>query len=98
MIDDQSDYFQSSSTWLSTAEREKVQKQEAEAHARKHMSRLDRRVTVDLFGKEVIDGQDQATGQSHNLDEIALEAISYKNFENPNICPTIESERPTVRS
>lgn len=96
VIDDQSDYFQSNSTWLSTSEREKLQKQETEAHALKHMSRLDRRVVMDLTGREVF-CKDQAAGQSRNLDEIAMEAISYENFENPNICPTIEFERPTVR-
>lgn len=98
MIDDQSDYFQLNSTWLSASEREKLQKQEAEMLAHKHMSRLDRRIAVDLMGREIVD-QDQATGQCHSLDEITMEAISYDNdFENPNICPTIEFERPTVRS
>ncbi|XP_014472174.1 PREDICTED: activating signal cointegrator 1 isoform X2 [Dinoponera quadriceps] len=89
VIDDQSDYYQSNSAWLSVSEREKLQKQEAEAQARKHMSRLDRRYAVNFLGKELTDRD-----QSYNLDEITMEAISSENFENPNICPTIEFERP----
>ncbi|XP_032670487.1 activating signal cointegrator 1 [Odontomachus brunneus] len=93
VIDDQSDYYQSSSIWFSASEREKIQKQEAEAYAHKHMSRLDRRIAVDLMGREVT-GQDQAISQSYSLDEISMEAISCEDTENPNICPTIEFERP----
>lgn len=92
VIDDQSDYYQSNSTWLSTSERKKLQKQEAEAHARKHISRLDRKITIDFMGREITD-QDQAC----SLDEIAMEAVSCEDFENSNICPTIEFERPSVK-
>lgn len=93
MIDDESDYYQSNSIWLSAEERGKLQKQEAEALARKHASRLDKRVTIDFMGRIVDDDQ------FNNLQSEELgETMSYDNFENPNICPTIEFDRPTVRS
>lgn len=93
MIDDESDYYQSNSTWLSTEEREKLRKQESEALARKHASRLDKRVTMDFMGRVVYDDQ------FHNLQSEELgETMSYDDFENLNVCPTIEFDRPTVRS
>lgn len=49
------------------------------------------------MGREVT-GQDQAISQFHGLDDIAMEAISCEDIGNPNICPTIEFERPKVKS
>lgn len=93
MIDDESDYYQSNNIWLSDEDREKLRKQESEALARKHASRLDKRVTIDFMGRVVDDDQ------FNNLQSEELgETMSYDNFENPNICPTIEFDRPTVRS
>lgn len=91
VIDDESDYFQSNSIWLSHDERKKLQKQEDEALARKHASRLDRKVVIDFMGRVVVDEDQFINLQSEDLDE----TISYDDFENPNICPTIEFDRPT---
>jgi hypothetical protein len=93
VIDDESDYYQSNSTWLSTAEREKLLKQEEEAHARKHASRLDKKILIDFMGR-VVDEDQFNNLQLEGFDETA----SYDHFENLNICPTIEFDRPTVRS
>lgn len=93
VIDDESDYFHSNSIWLSHDERKKLQKQEEEALARKHASRLDRTVNIDFMGRVVVDEDQSIDLQSEDLDE----AVSYDDFENPNICPTIEFDRPTVR-
>jgi len=93
VIDDESDYYQSNSIWLSHDERKKLQKREEEALARKHVSRLDKKVTIDFMGRVAVE-EDQAINlQSEDLDE----TMSYDDFENPNICPTIEFNRPTVR-
>lgn len=93
MIDDESDYYQSNSIWLSIEDREKLRKQESEAQARKHASRLDKRVTIDFMGR-VVDDEQFNDLQSEDLGE----TVSYDDSENPNICPTIEFDRPTVRS
>lgn len=92
VIDDESDYFQSNSIWLSHDERKKLQKQEEEILARKHASRLDRKVAIDFTGRVIVDED-----QSINLHSEDLGETSYNDFENPNICPTIEFDRPTVR-
>lgn len=92
MIDDESDYYQSNSTWLSTAEREKLLKQEEEAHARKHASRLDKKLAIDFMGRVI------NNDQFNNLQVEKLKEISYNYFEDPNVCPTIEFDRPTVSS
>lgn len=55
VIDDESDYFTLNSVWLSKAEREKLQQRAEELQARRHASRLDRRVTLDFAGRQVVD-------------------------------------------
>ncbi|KAM0726427.1 Activating signal cointegrator 1 [Formica fusca] len=90
VIDDESDYYQSNSVWLCAEDRKKLQKQESEALARKHASRLDKRVAIDFMGRIIDDGQ----FNNLQLEELG-ETMSYDNFENPNICPTIEFDRPT---
>lgn len=90
VIDDESDYYQSNSIWHSAEEREKLQKQELEAQARKHASRLDKRVAIDFMGR-VIDDEQFNNLQSEDLGE----AMLYDDSENPNICPMIEFDRPT---
>ncbi|XP_012543567.2 activating signal cointegrator 1 isoform X2 [Monomorium pharaonis] len=91
VIDDESDYYHSNSTWLSHDERKKLQKQKEEALARKHMSRLDRKVKIDFMGRVVVDEDQSINLQSEDLDC----TLSYGDFENINICPTIEFDRPT---
>ncbi|XP_018401936.1 PREDICTED: activating signal cointegrator 1 [Cyphomyrmex costatus] len=91
VIDDESDYYQSNSIWLSHDERKKLQKQEEEELARKHASRLDKKVAIDFMGRVIVDEDQSINLQLEDLDE----TISYDNFENMNICPTIEFDRPT---
>jgi len=91
VIDDESDYYQSNSIWLSHDERRKLQKQEEEALARKHASRLDRKVTIDFMGR-VVTNEDQSQFNLQSEDD----ETTY-DFGNPNVCPTIEFDRPTVR-
>uniref|UniRef100_A0A1B6H116 ASCH domain-containing protein n=1 Tax=Cuerna arida TaxID=1464854 RepID=A0A1B6H116_9HEMI len=48
VIDDESDYFCVNSVWLSSAERERLKKKEEEYRARKHQSRRDQVMTLDI--------------------------------------------------
>ncbi|XP_020278553.1 activating signal cointegrator 1 [Pseudomyrmex gracilis] len=95
VIDDESDYYQSSNIWLSTGEREKLQKQEADRHAAKHASRLDRNIKIDFMGRTIEETQ-LSFDQS---DDVELEErdriMLYDDCEFPNVCPTIEFDRPT---
>lgn len=98
MIDDEADYYQSSNIWLSTGEREKLQKQEADRYAAKHASRLERNIKIDFMGRTVEETQPSLD----QLDDVELKErdriMLYDDSEFPNVCPTIEFDRPTVRS
>ncbi|KAH8303357.1 hypothetical protein KR059_008853 [Drosophila kikkawai] len=53
VIDDELDYFQENSVWLSKLEREKFEKLKGEMHEMKHGSRLNRKIRVDFAGREL---------------------------------------------
>lgn len=56
VLDDESDYFATESNqWLSPNEREKLKKKEEELRELRHASRLDRKITLDFAGRQVID-------------------------------------------
>ena len=90
VIDDESDYYQSNSVWLSKAEKERLRKREEEIQAQKHRSRLDRKVTLDFAGREVIDEEFYIEEEDIN------NFMDRDEFKNNNTCPTVEFDRPTV--
>ena len=51
VIDDEGEYFSSSSVWLSPEERKRVKKKEEEIEARKNASRINRKIKIDFAGK-----------------------------------------------
>ncbi|KAH8373187.1 hypothetical protein KR009_001614 [Drosophila setifemur] len=53
VIDDELDYFQENSVWLSDVEREKYEKLKSEMHDMKHGSRIKRKIRVDFAGREM---------------------------------------------
>ena len=55
VIDDESDYFKANSVWLSDSERKKLEKAEIELRERKHASRLNKKITIDFSGRQVIE-------------------------------------------
>ncbi|KAL0277655.1 UNVERIFIED_CONTAM: hypothetical protein PYX00_004875 [Menopon gallinae] len=59
VIDDEGEYFSSSSPWLSKQEREYLQKKEEEAHQKKHASRLQKKFTIDFAGRTVEEDSEQ---------------------------------------
>ncbi|XP_049814796.1 activating signal cointegrator 1 [Schistocerca nitens] len=87
VIDDESDYFSSNSSWLTKEEREKLQKLEAEMRAKRHSSRLDRKVTLDFAGRKVVeedDMQDLLTTQDRILQEISESINSPRKYVSGN--------------
>ncbi|XP_021936122.1 activating signal cointegrator 1 isoform X2 [Zootermopsis nevadensis] len=80
VIDDESDYFPVNSIWLSKAEREKLQQQEEELQARHHLSRLDRRLTLDFAGRKVLECDDPE--YFYDPEDIVLKEISESIKEN----------------
>lgn len=55
VIDDESDYFKSNSVWLSEDERKKLTVLEQELRGKKHASRLNRNVTLDFAGRQIVE-------------------------------------------
>lgn len=55
VIDDELDYFQENSVWLTDAEREKYEQLKTEMQDLKHGSRLKRKIRVDFAGRELPD-------------------------------------------
>ncbi|XP_053678379.1 activating signal cointegrator 1 [Anopheles nili] len=55
VIDDESDYFKTNSVWLSDAERQAVERLEAQVRENRHASRLSRKITLDFAGRQVLD-------------------------------------------
>ncbi|XP_017872246.1 PREDICTED: activating signal cointegrator 1 [Drosophila arizonae] len=53
VIDDELDYFQENSVWLTDAEREKFEQLKSEMHEMKHGSRLKRKIKVDFAGRNL---------------------------------------------
>ncbi|XP_076680542.1 activating signal cointegrator 1 [Andrena cerasifolii] len=98
VIDDECDYYQSSSVWLTGKERERLQKLEEEADARKYASRLDRKVIInfDFTGREVIEDnkEDDFNEFSEEQCQDICESLPVGDFDSSNICPDIEFSRP----
>lgn len=90
VIDDENDYYQSNSVWLSKAEKERLKKREDEIQAQKHKSRLDRKVNLDFAGREIVDADNV-------IDEAEIDQFIQSSNEFP-ICDThrtMEFQRPT---
>lgn len=81
IIDDESDYFKASSVWLSDSERKKLKKIEDEMREKKHGSRLNRKITLDFAGRQVItEPSISAEYEDEVLKEIASSCTpNYKN-------------------
>lgn len=85
VIDDECDYFKSNSVWLSDSERKKLKELEEKMEAKKHASRMSRKITIDFSGREVIEEPKLSSDfQDEILREIA-ESCSINASINQNI-------------
>lgn len=98
VIDDESDYFQTNSTWLTSAERERLRKREEEISAQKHASRLSRKVTLDFVGREVFVGHEENSEFNEDQLEDLYEMMLHTDPENSNIYPNIDFTSPMVNT
>lgn len=53
VIDDESDYFNTTSVWLSKSERAQIERYAKEMHDKKHKSRANRSVVLDFAGLNI---------------------------------------------
>ncbi|XP_054007641.1 activating signal cointegrator 1 isoform X1 [Hylaeus anthracinus] len=98
VIDDECDYYQTNSIWLTTKQREKLQQLEKDISAKKHASRLNQKVNVtfDFMGREVIEENPDDDFNEFNEDqfETISEIMSSGELEKSNVCPDVELIRP----
>ncbi|XP_063984542.1 activating signal cointegrator 1 [Diachasmimorpha longicaudata] len=95
VIDDESDYFQSSnSVWLSKDERAEMEKREAEMREKKYGSRLEKKFTVDIFGRDVIEEADDAEDIFKRQLEVLEKSARIAGGGEELICPNFEFDRP----
>uniref|UniRef100_A0A1A7YS65 Activating signal cointegrator 1 n=1 Tax=Iconisemion striatum TaxID=60296 RepID=A0A1A7YS65_9TELE len=70
VLDDESDYFSTDSNqWLAPNERENLRKKEEELRELRHVSRKDRKITLDFAGRQVIAEGTDLTDYYNKLDE-----------------------------
>ncbi|XP_013776774.1 activating signal cointegrator 1-like [Limulus polyphemus] len=82
VIDDESDYFAvESNKWLTKEERAKMSQKQKELHARRHVSRLNQKITLDFAGRRVLEQSDEVDFQK----EIDDEFVQAANFSS-RIC------------
>ncbi|GAA6218912.1 activating signal cointegrator 1 isoform X1 [Lates japonicus] len=93
VLDDESDYFATDSNqWLSPSEREKLRKKEEELRELRHVSRKDRKITLDFAGRQVIDEENNLNEYYSKLDETLKAMNSDTTSKSP-----MSSERQGAR-
>ncbi|CAG9563779.1 unnamed protein product [Danaus chrysippus] len=75
VTDDDSDYFSSNSVWLSSSERDKLQAYQKKLHENKHASRLNKKMTFDFAGRQIIEEKTL----DHEVDEDKIRQITSNN-------------------
>ncbi|XP_054278390.1 activating signal cointegrator 1-like [Macrosteles quadrilineatus] len=95
IIDDESDYFSTNSVWLSAAEREKLKKKEEEVYARKHQSRREQTLTLDLGLRKMIETKPQTDFDLNELDDVLRDISSSVNNSQTGYCETDNTD-PTI--
>merc|ERR1719228_502834 len=84
VIDDESDYYSTGTgSWTTQEEKEALQKKEEELRAKRFGSRLDRKITFDFAGRQILDDDDKiAAMQLYSEDPLSEKSeISKKNQE-----------------
>lgn len=77
VIDDQADYFATDSNrWLTKRERELLTKKAKELHEEKCKSRRDRKVTLDIAGRRVIDEDEYSSAAQKSMADTMLQNLN----------------------
>lgn len=80
---------------MSSEERKKIQKHEEEVRNQKHGSRLSKKVTLDIYGRQIID-EDDDIPNPHLYAAEKPPKIDETYTETDLTCPTSEFNRPQV--
>ncbi|CRK87434.1 CLUMA_CG001235, isoform A [Clunio marinus] len=80
VIDDESDYFKSNSVWLSEEEKKKLGSLEEMLMEKKHASRVNKKVTIDFTGRQVVEEPQLSKELEENILRQVLELNSRSNY------------------
>lgn len=76
VTDDDSDYFNAGSVWLSATEKDKLEKYQQSLHEKKHASRLSKKMTFDFGGRQIVEDN-----TIEDVDEEEIRRITSGNRE-----------------
>lgn len=85
IIDDESDYFKANSVWLNDEERGKLKTLEGQLRDNKHGSRLNRKMTFDFAGRQIVEEEPQISKELENkiLKQI-MDITTSSSYSNAN--------------
>lgn len=88
VIDDQMDYYSVNSGWLSSKQREQLQKKEEERQEKKHGSRKTKKITIDFAGRQVYEDNESDIEDDNDVvsdGEEMLPTMINEHLNNPLI-------------
>jgi activating signal cointegrator 1 len=94
VIDDESDYFKANSVWLTDEERKKLKDLEDQLKSKKHASRLDKKVTIDFAGRQVVEEESFSKEIEERILRQIMDATSGSNHMYSNINPEMAGQAP----
>ncbi|XP_046398921.1 activating signal cointegrator 1 [Ischnura elegans] len=94
VIDDEMDYFSSSSPWLSKEEREELRKRELELKEKRDSSRKNKTISFDFAGRRVI--EEESFNDVYDPDDPVLKAISESVLHKGKSIPEDNSNHPNM--
>lgn len=94
VIDDESDYFKSNSVWLSEEEKSKLSKLETELRDNKHASRLQKKVTLDFAGRQIVEEDLLSKEKENEILRQIMDATSGSGFYSNTIHPDSANHAP----
>lgn len=78
VIDDEADYFSTDSNqWLSKDDRELLRKREEELRSQRHVSRKDRKITLDFAGRQVIEEDPSKTVNMYDVNDEIVQQVNF---------------------
>ncbi|CAH0590071.1 unnamed protein product [Chrysodeixis includens] len=83
VTDDDSDYFSANSVWLNATEREKLDKYQQSMHEKKHGSRLNKKMTFDFAGRQIVED----TTVDNEPDQELISEITSQSAHAPSAAP-----------
>jgi len=90
VIDDQMDYYSVNSGWLSSKQREQLQKKVEQQQEKKHESRKTKKITIDFAGRQVYEDKSAESDVDDDIDPIEDDKDNLIAIDNHLNNPLIE--------